>query len=80
VFEGLDRLLAGKTTFVIAHRLATTQKADLILVLDQGRIVERGAHDELLAQNGLYAELQRMQRPDEVRTGESLGTLPIDKL
>ena len=80
VFEGLDRLLAGKTTFVIAHRLATIQKANLILVLDQGRIVERGTHDELLDQNGLYAELQRAQRPDEVRTGESLGTLPIDKL
>ena len=80
VFEGLDRLLAGRTTFVIAHRLATIQKANLILVLDQGRIVERGTHDELLDQNGLYAELQRAQRPDEVGTGESLGTLPIDKL
>jgi hypothetical protein len=43
-----------------------------------GRIVERGGHDELLAQNGLYAELQQVQRPDEVRTGEPLGTLPID--
>jgi ABC-type multidrug transport system fused ATPase/permease subunit len=79
VFEGLDRLLAGKTTFVIAHRLATIQKANLILVLDQGRIVERGTHDQLLDHNGLYAELQRAQRSDEVRTGESLGTLPIDK-
>ena len=72
VFEGLDRLLAGKTTFVISHRLGTIRKADVILVLDQGRIVERGAHDELLARNGLYASLARLQRPDEVQTAESL--------
>jgi subfamily B ATP-binding cassette protein MsbA len=65
VFEGLDRLLAGKTTFVITHRLATIQKADVILVLDQGRIVERGTHAELIAANSLYAELRRLQRPDE---------------
>ena len=71
VFEGLDRLLAGKTTFVIAHRMATIQKASLILVMDQGRIVERGTHDELLARNGLYAQLQRLQHPGDVRTLQS---------
>ena len=74
VFEGLDRLLAGKTTFVISHRLTTIRKADVILVLDEGRIVERGTHDELLARNGLYAGLQQLQRSDEVRTVKSLGT------
>ena len=60
VFEGLDRLMAGKTTpFVIAHRMATIQKADVILVMDQGRIVQRGTHRDLLARDGLYARLQR---------------------
>jgi subfamily B ATP-binding cassette protein MsbA len=67
VFEGLDRLLAGKTTFVIAHRLSTIRNADVIFVLDRGRIVERGRHDALVAQGGLYAELQRLQQTDGTR-------------
>jgi len=72
VFAGLDRLLEGKTTFVIAHRLTTIMRADVILVMDKGRIVERGRHDELIAQNGLYAELHRSQDPDERQPAESL--------
>ncbi|MGE0703562.1 MAG: ABC transporter ATP-binding protein [Vicinamibacterales bacterium] len=72
VFEGLDRLLAGKTTFVISHRLATIRNADLILVLDGGRIVERGTHDALLALNGVYTQLYHRQRPEDVRATESL--------
>ncbi len=57
VFDAFDRLLADRTAFVIAHRLATIRRADQILVLDQGRIVERGTHDELSRAGGLYALL-----------------------
>jgi len=53
----LETLLAGRTSFVVAHRLSTIEKADLVLVLDQGHITERGNHAELLAQNGTYAHL-----------------------
>ena len=56
----LDEVMKGRTTLVIAHRLSTIEKADLILVMDQGQIVERGSHAELLAQNGHYARLHAM--------------------
>ncbi|MBR1920461.1 MAG: ABC transporter ATP-binding protein [Kiritimatiellae bacterium] len=61
VQAALDNLMANRTTFVVAHRLATVRHADLILVMDRGEIVERGTHDELLARNGRYARLCRMQ-------------------
>ena len=61
VQASLERLMDGRTTLVIAHRLSTVQKADLIVVMDEGRIVEQGRHDELLASNGVYASLYRMQ-------------------
>src|SRR5690606_21434455 len=57
----LDKVMSGRTTLVIAHRLSTIEKADLILVMDQGRIVERGNHAELLTQNGYYARLHSAQ-------------------
>lgn len=57
----LDKVMQGRTTLVIAHRLSTIEKADLILVMDQGRIVERGSHAELLAQNGYYTRLHARQ-------------------
>jgi ATP-binding cassette, subfamily B, bacterial len=61
VQRALERLMIGRTTLVIAHRLATVQKAKRILVMDQGRIVEEGTHAELIAKGGLYARLAEMQ-------------------
>ncbi|PKM31917.1 MAG: lipid A export permease/ATP-binding protein MsbA [Gammaproteobacteria bacterium HGW-Gammaproteobacteria-11] len=63
--KALDRVMQGRTTLVIAHRLSTIEKADIIMVMDQGRIVERGSHRELLEQNGYYARLHSMQFQDE---------------
>jgi subfamily B ATP-binding cassette protein MsbA len=65
VQEAIDRLLAGRTVFVIAHRLSTVIHADQILVLDRGSIIERGTHQELLAQRGAYFRLYAMQFRDE---------------
>jgi len=64
VQEALDHLMQGRTTLVIAHRLATVRSADRILVMDGGRIVESGDHDSLIARGGLYARLARLQFAD----------------
>lgn len=61
VQEALDELMHGRTTFIIAHRLSTIRAADQILVLQKGRLVEQGTHDSLIAQQGLYASLARLQ-------------------
>ena len=57
VQEGMDKLMSGRTTFVIAHRLSTIQNSDCIMVLEKGRIIERGNHDELIAAKGRYYQL-----------------------
>jgi subfamily B ATP-binding cassette protein MsbA len=62
--QALERLVRGRTTMVIAHRLSTVQRADLIAVMQDGRIVETGRHEDLLARNGLYAALHQMQFDD----------------
>lgn len=61
ILDALDRLMQGRTTFMIAHRLSTIRRADTILVLDNGRLVEQGTHDELMAKGGLYRHLYDMQ-------------------
>jgi ATP-binding cassette subfamily B protein len=61
VQRALDLALEGRTSLVIAHRLSTVRNADLILVVDDGRIVQRGTHSALLAEGGLYADLYRTQ-------------------
>jgi ATP-binding cassette subfamily B protein len=63
--RGLRRLLAGRTALVIAHRLSTIRSADTIVVLDHGQIVEQGTHAELLAGDGVYADLYRTQFADD---------------
>ena len=71
----LDTLMEGRTTFVIAHRLSTVRRADMILVMDQGQIVERGTHDELLARGGLYKEIHDLQLIDHARFSEEMEEL-----
>lgn len=67
VQAALDKAAAGRTTIAVAHRLSTIQKADIIYVFDQGRIVEQGTHGELMKRNGRYAELVNLQSLEKHR-------------
>ncbi|NLZ44763.1 MAG: ABC transporter ATP-binding protein, partial [Clostridia bacterium] len=73
VQEALERLMKGRTAFIIAHRLSTIQFADRVVVLDQGRIVEEGAHSELLARDGLYRRLYDRWLKDTKKRGDRGG-------
>jgi ATP-binding cassette subfamily B protein len=75
--DALDHLMRGRTTFIVAHRIQSVMNADLILVLDQGRIVERGSHEQLLAANGLYRRIHDMQARVEVELEKELTTLSV---
>ncbi|NEP36539.1 MAG: ABC transporter permease, partial [Moorea sp. SIO3B2] len=61
LMEALERLMAGRTTFIIAHRLSTIRQADRIVVLEQGKVVEMGTHEELMAAENFYERLYRIQ-------------------
>ena len=63
--QSLDELCRGRTTLVVAHRLSTIKNADEIAVISNGRVTEQGTHDELMAKNGVYAELYRLQFREE---------------
>jgi ATP-binding cassette subfamily B protein len=72
VQRALDTALEGRTSLVIAHRLSTVRNADRILVVDDGRIVERGTHEQLLALGGEYADLYRTQFAESDRPAEAV--------
>jgi ATP-binding cassette, subfamily B, multidrug efflux pump len=76
----LDNLMEGRTTFVIAHRLSTVRRADMIIVMDKGQIVERGTHDDLLKLGGLYTEIHDLQLVDHARFAEEMEVLQEEKV
>jgi len=78
--QALDALMEGRTTFVIAHRLSTVRRADMILVMDRGRIVERGPHAELLARGGLYKEIYDLQLVDHTKFAEEMDELQEEEV
>lgn len=75
ILEALDRLMVGRTTFMIAHRLSTLHHADKILVLDQGRLIEQGTQEKLLRMNGLYRQLHEAQTSTKGRRTHSISSV-----
>jgi ATP-binding cassette subfamily B protein len=73
IFEALDRAIAGRTTFIVAHRLSTLRRADLIVVLENGRIVQRGTHAELIRVPGPYLHVANLQLVDGRELQEPMG-------
>jgi ATP-binding cassette subfamily B protein/subfamily B ATP-binding cassette protein MsbA len=78
ILDALERLMEGRTTFIVSHRLSTITGSDLILVVDEGRVVEHGTHHQLLAQGGLYAQLQGVQ--NGARRGRASAAVSADGL
>jgi len=73
--KALWQLMQGRTTFVIAHRLSTVRRADLILVMENGQIIERGTHRELISRDGLYREICDLQLRDREKFQEEVQAL-----
>jgi ABC-type multidrug transport system fused ATPase/permease subunit len=77
ILEALARLMLGRTTFMIAHRLSSVREADLILAVDRGRIAEHGGHDDLLLNNGVYQQLYKAQNATHRRTAQAAAPLIV---